>query len=642
MACTIVFFMVHSHLSAQTEVLTPLKINRQLINAKRVSDINPGTSRAKKNKPRTRKLPFFEDFSKSKNYPSDTMWMDYYVWINNTMAIHPPSAGVATFDGLNEHGRAYAAGTGFNEGQPCDTLTSMYIDLSTLKEKDSVYLSFFYQSTGNGEQPDPTDSLVLEFKPDSIKGATGTYDSTKWIKIWSKTSIGLRKDSFYCARFAVRGNPAYNLFHKRFQFRLRNYANASGTLDAWNVDYIYMAQGRSAKDTSFNDAAIYFPAGSILKNYYTMPWNHFIADSANNKALNLNVYVRNNGNATKNVTFGYDIYNNANGQLLGNDASNVARNVNPFGTTIKSFTPIRLGKSPLPASADYVDLKIRTYEFANPDFFRTNDTGYQHQIFSNVFAYDDGSAEVGYFLAGSALMEAAVRFTLNIPDSLYGVGIHLNESITDISQKNLDIAVWDKISPIGQPAFDKASMSLAYQFPKYVDSLNGFYYYEFPKPYPIKNQVYIGWIQREDYSLNIGMDLNYPLINGAKSNSNFFVNPSGSWQTTTVKGAPMIHAYVGKKPKFPASIEKQGTENKELIANLFPNPSSGQFNLTLPAQGDYSLYLMNMSGQQQDFRTSQKGQISLDYTSLNKGVYILQIRDNKNAGVVIFKKLVIY
>ncbi len=47
---------------------------------------------------------------------------------------------------------------------------------------DSLYLSFFYQSTGRGNSPETSDSLVLEF---------WAPDSAKWFEIWGTPGVVL-------------------------------------------------------------------------------------------------------------------------------------------------------------------------------------------------------------------------------------------------------------------------------------------------------------------------------------------------------------------------------------------------------------------------------------------------------------------
>ena len=84
------------------------------------------------------------------------------------MGINPPSINVATFDGLDSAFLPYSQQVLTNGLR--DSLVSQAIKLGVpgvaVGERNSVYLSFFYQWQGNGEAPDPDDYLQVEFRND--------------------------------------------------------------------------------------------------------------------------------------------------------------------------------------------------------------------------------------------------------------------------------------------------------------------------------------------------------------------------------------------------------------------------------------------------------------------------------------------
>ena len=211
--------------------------------------------------PDTLNLPFYDDFSDAVVVPVQDRWMDFYAYVNLDMPVAPPSFGVATFDGLNQYGRAYNIVNSNSHGV-ADYLTSAPIDLNYLPS-DSVHLSFYYQATGLGNRPEEEDSLVLEFN--------SPVDTLNWIHVWS-TPGGLNDTVFRAVHVPI----VDTIFLKRgFQFRFKNYATLSGNLDHWHVDYILLDEGRSRNDTAIDDICISDRPGSILKDYYTVPWTHF-------------------------------------------------------------------------------------------------------------------------------------------------------------------------------------------------------------------------------------------------------------------------------------------------------------------------------------------------------------------------------
>ena len=114
-------------------------------------------------------LPFFDDFSVSKVHPDTKKWLDNYVYVNQHFAYSPPNIGVATFDLLDSKGKVYDDANWIDF--IADHLTSVPIRTDSLfvpitrklYPSDSLYLSFYYQPQGRGNEPEPWDTLILQF-----------------------------------------------------------------------------------------------------------------------------------------------------------------------------------------------------------------------------------------------------------------------------------------------------------------------------------------------------------------------------------------------------------------------------------------------------------------------------------------------
>ena len=189
------------------------------------------------------------------NPDTTSLWVDNYVYINNSYPIEPPSIGVATFDGLDQFGTPYSSIPFF--WGPADCLTSKPInfDADTITIGDSVYLSFWYQGKGHGDIPNPEDSLTLEFYgKDSI-----------WHNIWSVP--GDSTAEFEQVLIPVRDSL---YFFDAFQFRFLNYASLSGNNDHWHLDYVILDENRTDTNFFFRDIAVSVAPTTILKNYFEM------------------------------------------------------------------------------------------------------------------------------------------------------------------------------------------------------------------------------------------------------------------------------------------------------------------------------------------------------------------------------------
>ena len=126
-------------------------------------------------------LPFLDDFSKDNIYPDASLWLDSNAFINRDYPITPPTLGVATLDGASKTGCPYDTIITGAGSYPADTLTSKPINLSSLPSDSSVVLSFFWQAKGRGNDPENSDSLILQFRNPSDSNNT-----TAWRNIWYK------------------------------------------------------------------------------------------------------------------------------------------------------------------------------------------------------------------------------------------------------------------------------------------------------------------------------------------------------------------------------------------------------------------------------------------------------------------------
>ena len=199
------------------------------------------------------------------NYPVDSLWVNNFkVWINNGLGLNPPSLNVATLNGLDSADNSpysnQAIATGFR-----DTLVSQPIKLNEVisAERNSVYLSFFYQWSGNGEPPDPSDYLRVDFRNDQ-----GVWESVMTIR----TISSFQKNEFYDTLLKVDGD---RFFHENFQFRFMNYGRLSGPYDTWNIDYVYLNKNRTANDRYLPDRTIISSLTNLFNDYRAVPYDHF-------------------------------------------------------------------------------------------------------------------------------------------------------------------------------------------------------------------------------------------------------------------------------------------------------------------------------------------------------------------------------
>ncbi|MFA6923249.1 MAG: T9SS type A sorting domain-containing protein [Bacteroidales bacterium] len=589
-------------------------------------------------------LPFKDDFSKDEIYPDSSLWIDSCVFINRDFGKNPVTLGVATFDALDKNGKLYSNASSSSEIS--DFLTSKPIRLDSTNEatpqpinvSDSVYLSFFYQPQGNADNsPELTDSLVLEFFNPS--------DST-WNTVWASAG-GITYQQFYNTyhkSFRLIMIPIRDslYFNKNFQFRFKNYTSiansyepswASGVVDEWNIDYVYLNKSRNIGDTIFDDVAFVDKIGSLLKDYQSMPWAHFKANPFGQMVDTVKAIYRNMSNSTRNVLRKFKI-TDLSGSSSPYEYQGGNLNISPF-SEITFSAPLN-GFSFPANSFDTTTFEIKDSLNTTPDFNNNNDTVKANQIFSNYYAYDDGVPEAGWGLSGSDAYKGKVayKFILNKSDTLKGIQIYFNRTLNEANKKMFYPAVWSSLTP-ETIIYKKTSPA---PLPVFEDSLNEFHTYYLDVPLVCSGTIYVGWYQTTNENLNMGFDLNNDFGWQGTSNSNLFYNLDGIWQNSSYKGALMLRPVFGKNTSN--TVENNNFKNN---ISIYPNPAKDFINIQNETnEKKLRIVIFDFIGRerinsiiQTDFKNTK-----INLKDLNNGLYILQI-SNLNGNMIKNSKFVV-
>ena len=588
-------------------------------------------------------LPFLDDFSNKSPLPAANLWIDADVFINNQFCLFPPSYGVATFDALDGEGKFYENAGPFQFS--ADKLTSVFINLSTNVPSDSIYLSFFYQPQGSGNDPETKDSLVLQFmleyRADTlINTSVSPPDTTfidKWETMWSSQGMNMdtfrihNKDKWFGLVMVPVTKPAF--FKNTFRFRFFNYASlASNNIpswqancDEWNIDYVYMNTGRTMYDTAFNDITIVNEPASFLKNYSSMPFRQFAADPNAEMRDSTEMLISNLGTAQVPGSYQFSIKNMSNTSIFNYPGG--SWNVSPYATSgYQSYAPHRYPKFPnfsFPVNSSDSSSYLITHYIAptgtTQELIKTNDTVYFMQRFLNYFAYDDGIPELGYGLSPSG-SQLAYRFHVNTADTLKGLLICFNKTFSEANEKNFYLAAWADNG--GKPG-DLIWKNKTTRHPQFNDtSLYSYYAFDAETPILLSNNstFYVGVIQTTDDNLNIGFDVN----NNAAAK--MFFNVSGNWENTAYSGSLMIRPVVG--PNF--SYTNKITEAPEYGIRICPNPNRGIFSLSVdPNAGNYSDFRLRIFTATGQLAGDLPYQASYELTGLEKGLYFLEFSNPK-------------
>ena len=571
------------------------------------------------------KLPFIDDFSRPGIYPYADHWQDRYVFVNRSYAVNPPSIGVATFDAINDTGAVYSHMSAFAEG--ADTLTSVDIRLDSLfttnkrlTPADSVYMSFWIQPQGMGDDPQEEDSIVLQFYTPS----TGTWKSVWHMKGMPLDSLKAKYGTDFLQVLIPITDTAY--FKPDFKFRFYNYASIpgnnipswrSGVYDHWNLDYVYIDAGRNYKDYYYEDVAFNTEVSSLLKEYQSMPWKQFKANAnaEMNHSANIRYYKLSGPTSSRLVTQFFTIKN-----LHSGAEFHPPVNPSSVNMTVDSlrFHPDYSAYTFNSSATPYADFQVIFSIVASPDFNTHNDTLKFFQRFYNYFAYDDGIPEAGYGLS-TPNGRLAIQFKVNTPDSIQSVQFYFNQTLGASNQQYFDLSIWaDNNGTPGNLLYQQQNMR-----PEFENKLFKFYTYKLNHAVAVSGTFYVGWRQSTSDNLNVGWDRNN------NKQDKVFYNVAGAWYNTSYHGVPMIRPILGLDDEAYLGVEtaQKDEEVKLLIA---PNPVTSAYlsiivdKESIRPQDGYQIRIYDLRGSLVRSLAYQK-QVNVE--GLPNGIYLLQLRD---------------
>lgn len=576
-------------------------------------------------------LPFWDDFSftpvndpdnPDANYPLPSLWTEQSrsVWVSNG-GVSMPSHHVVSFDGLNRLGLSYSDVTLANG--LCDTLQSQPIDLSAVPvaDRNTVWLSFFYQWKGNGEPPDKNDFIRLQFlSEDSV-----------WVNqldIYPKPSFD--PNVFYDTIIQVKQSAQDNFFHDEFQFRFLNRGRKTGPFDTWNLDYIYLNKGRTITSRSFPDRTMASGLGPLFRRYYDIPIRHysdavvdsiqFDIQSQSDNAIDLVNYttILKAANYKDGATTINEVQKDSTALLFAYQR----RTVSPLKL------PLKTQINPILADADSVSILYTTYidgDEIDPDApgffpinFQINDTISEVYTLNNYYAFDDGTAEYSGGVSSGSFLYAFPMLTTE-PDTLVGLSIcFVPSSLSITRQITLYVHLNDNGKPRALPEYE-----LPYTVKR--TGIDEFQYIEIKDPIVVRDTVYIGY---SSPYVKVGLDFSH------ETGDLVFYNAGGNnWVPNEVNiGAMMIRPYFGAGSGGPITGVPEDLTRDVL---LYPNPNNGSFTVT--NQGSVE-QVFDVTGRSIPFSAQNIDETTTRITlQQSPGVYVLKMRK----GQTIFTRKVV-
>jgi hypothetical protein len=563
-------------------------------------------------------LPFFEDFSTLSVFPDPVKWIDRCAFINSSFAIDPPSFGVATLDAIDEYGDVYSIS---NAPTSSDSLTSQGFDLSSYAfPDDTVRLSFFYQCGGNGEVPELNDSLLLEFYSPA---------TNKWKRSWYAT---LNSPTDF-QQVILTVDSAY--YQSGFRFRFRNYTSISandvsggkGALsnaDCWNIDYILMNTDPVSAHQSINDVTMVSIPRKLMIIYEIVPWRHI--NDAQSITRNFMNYTFRILEHSVPLFIGWNSYvkDLHNGSIVFNEEAFLQ-----FGpdTLINRNEPFSIPFTRIDNSEEG-QFEVGSYLTVPIDQYKQNDTSRIILNFKDYYAFDDGTPEYGFGIAGPSMAGAllAYKFRVFKSDTLKALDMLFNKTRDNFNADlGFRLCVWkDEGGKPGELIF----MSSEVFTPGTSSSIPAFRRYAINSEedmFVTDTVIYVGLKQETGEFLNLGYDVNRNTLNRT------FINVGGDWFNpggSIIPGSIMIRAVFGSKNAVTGGEDLQETDSDVV---LYPNPVSGTLTIRSDETVIDRISIFDVSGrlviQQVGIRNN------IDVSGLSPGVYQVLITTDKEQRI---------
>jgi hypothetical protein len=542
-------------------------------------------------------LPFWDDFSTGIDTLKWTLNGSSYT---ETIAQNPPSIGAVLFNGVDQNGRPYSNQIG-DQGES-DFLTSKPFDLSLLteSEKESLYLSYFWQAGGKAEAPDSNDRFTLQV----------LNEAGEWITVWIQNG-GSDLDRTIFTQEIIKIEPEWQ--HAGFQFRFISRGRQVGPFDSWLLDYVYLNYNRNQNDLTYRDRALTQINQVNFGEYSAYPLELLQTDQTGlwsqiqNEFLNLE-------NRFRAMEYSIQIEDSVgNPILIVNDDTPF----NPVPNTLERRTFLSRKFDEIPVPLKETDLIIKTsltsgdgllFKIQNGDTiqynsvdYRLNDTIKTSFPIRDFFAYDNGSAD---YSAGINQRSGQLAVQYDSPEPVFIKGISIN--FTNASQANqpIDIVVWDEINQ--RPIFSKESL-----IPEKVPGQD-FSYYALDTNIRVTGEFFIGFTQFSNEFIHVGLDK----VND--QGSKIYYNVGGGWvQNKEVKGSLMIRPHVSLAAPFKQS------EVPEADFRIYPNPVVNR----LMVEGVFSEILIFDSFGRQILLPRQRidaGEI-VNFEGQRPGVYVINL-----------------
>lgn len=422
-----------------------------------------------------------------------------------------------------------------------------------------------------------------------------------------------------------------SFLHGKFQFRFTNFGRLSGGYDTWNLDYIYFNTAANRISDIPVDFGFASSVSPRLNTYTSIPARHFLSAIDSVWEDTLTVGIRSAFAQARNfrqVSLETEVY--APDSVAGSFSTflNSQRSLDPLDTANYIFTHDKTLLSGLDVDSfalSYTFILDLLTQPSDVPITRANDTLKAMTIFSNYYAYDDGSAELGYGVS-EKFGKIAYEYENLQEDTLRYVDIFLAQ-LGGQASGSFKVKVWESLDTLSG---DDVELFSTTSYPiLYTEGVNTFQRLTLDEYLPLpKGKFYIGIEQLSDQNIMLGFDKNMD------SGDKIFYNLGAKWfQNKQFRGSLMLRP-VFEFPSTVTGLEEDLAQLKQVI--VYPNPSQQFFWLKGEVE-QIALYTLSGIKILQE-TVNSKDNVRIDLPELSAGLYILKIQ---KGDAVLTQKVII-
>ena len=402
---------------------------------------------------------------------------------------------------------------------------------------------------------------------------------------------------------------------------------------------MYLNDNRTHADTTINDVSFITNHHNLLNEFTAMPWNHYLTDSVGFMKSFFEITHTNNSNTSRDVEYKIQVIdNNGAGPITGNPYPFAPSNQN-VGAHNQSSINLEIAQFPHDYNFPSETADSKVFQIINyfkliglPDDYEKNDTVLSYQVFHDYYAYDDGSAELGYGVQGIG-SKLAHEFDIKKSDTLTAIQIYFNPIRDDLSAENFRLKVWSSLSP----EVEVYSQSNTQFYNPIYSPRNEFVNYTLNQPiYLSAGTYYFGWEKISNNFLNVGYDVN------TSNKTKVHYNAVGVWQTPSNNipdGSLMIRPIFRNLPPNVVSVDELKITPNNFV--VYPNPTSNfiYFKTNNANINNYTVQLIDVYGKL-IIETTSNHSNKINVSNIANGVYMVKFL-NKDTLQSEVKKIII-